>query len=836
MAVEPDKTGGQQGRRNRSAASSRRSPRRKRKPTASGPAAESPVDAESGKAPAKSSKKATRSTRRKTAKKTAAGRPKENVESAAEFASAAPPSDGGATAKVKDLVTVAKPVQTESTDGAPAAPAEAPTGRRKRRRAARGTRKKQARRHASSPKASTEDGADATPPTREVPEAPPDGKAAEPKAPPRRRRKRRTRRATPEEPAPEPAADAAAELPVSLVEGDGFGVGLFDAKELAEPAEAQRGRVVRAIPVEREPRAKPTVSEDRAGEPRVRDEAPAHDREDEARRADAAPKRKGRARAKRAAAKGQAPRAAPSKESPPAKVAEAGPSLTDLDMIINVSAGDECRIAVLESGRLEELFIERQSAESHVGSIYKGKVTNVEPSIQAVFVDFGLAKNGFLHISDVHPQYFPDRNATSEGVGKKIPRRDRPPIQKCFRRGQEVVVQVTKEGIGTKGPTLTTYLSIPGRFLVMMPGMTRLGVSRKIEDEDARRSMRELLGQLDLPEGMGFILRTAGLDRTKRELQRDLTYLSRLWKIVSQRIHKAHPPAEVYQESDLVIRTIRDVLTSDFKRIVVDHEPTAEKAREFLKIALPRSQDMVEVHDQPQPIFHHYGIEEEIERINARHVPLRSGGSIVIEPTEAMVAIDVNSGRFREVEDAEQSAFQINQEAAEEIARQLRLRDLGGLIVCDFIDMRLERHKRVVERCLRNALKKHKERVRLLRMSAFGLIEITRQRQRTSIRRSIYTECPHCRGSGIVKSAESMALEVMRVLQLVSHQKGVRKVAVTVSSVVAFLVQNQRRARLHELEVETGASITIRGEPQYALDQMTCECEDARGRSVMPSI
>ena len=221
-------------------------------------------------------------------------------------------------------------------------------------------------------------------------------------------------------------------------------------------------------------------------------------------------------------------------------------------MIINISHGDECRIAVLVQGRLEELYIERQSAESHVGSIYKGRVTNVEPSIQAAFIDFGLAKNGFLHISDVHPQYFPNQQDASENVGKKIPRRDRPLIQKCFNRGQEVIVQVIKEGVGTKGPTLTSYLSIPGRYLVMMPGMNRVGVSRKIEDQELRREMREALAELPLPEGMGFILRTAGLGQSKRELHRDLNYLNRLWKIISDRIRTQRAPTELYQESDLV--------------------------------------------------------------------------------------------------------------------------------------------------------------------------------------------------------------------------------------------------------------------------------------------
>ena len=851
MAIEPDSTtSARRARRKRPTKRGGRKITGAKKTSAAGEAKESPADREAGTAsvgtpgtplPGKGARKKKAARRRK--KKAASG--------AATTSPGAPADAGRPAAAVEDLVTVAAPIQ-----GLPAEPvaresAEAPAGGRKKG-ARPGSRRKPARR--SKAKAKTPDeppktgpvGAESAPPTKaaSVKASAAASGAVEPperEARPRRRRKRRSRQPERDAAKPEPTAVAEMATAVAPDDDDRFGVGLFEPEELATLAEPRRGEPDRTGPTEPPLAAAAAAAKDREDKPAVpaRPRGP-HRAEVTGPTAAPEPRRRrgGRGRAKAAPEAPKTDRAAATagKRGQPGKATPSGTDSTDLEMIINVSAGDECRIAVLAGGRLEELFIERQSAESHVGSIYKGKVTNVEPSIQAVFVDFGLAKNGFLHISDVHPQYFSDRKATSEDVGRKIPRRERPPIQKCFRRGQEVVVQVTKEGIGTKGPTLTTYLSIPGRFLVMMPGMSRLGVSRKIEDETARRSMRELLGQLELPGGMGFILRSAGLDRTKRELQRDLNYLSRLWKIISQRIGNARPPAEVYQESDLVIRTIRDVLTTDFKRIVVDHEPTADKAREFLKIALPRSQDMVELHDGPQPVFHHYGIEEEIERINARHVPLPSGGSIVIEPTEAMVAIDVNSGTFRAVHDAEESAFQINQQAAEEIARQLRLRDLGGLIVCDFIDMRLEKHKRAVERSLRNALKKHKERARLLRMSDFGLIEITRQRQRTSIHRSIYTECPHCRGSGMVKSVESMALEVMRVLQLVTHQKNVRKVSMTVSPEVASLVQNQRRAQLHELEVGTDTSIAVRGEPQYALDQLACECEDARGRSVAPSM
>lgn len=502
------------------------------------------------------------------------------------------------------------------------------------------------------------------------------------------------------------------------------------------------------------------------------------------------------------------------------------------EMIINVSAGDECRIAVLHEGRLEELFIERTSSQSHVGNIYKARITNVEPSIQAAFVDFGLAKNGFLHISDVQPQYFPDYDGEPEDVGRKIPRHHRPPIQKCFRRGQEVIVQITKEGVGTKGPTLTSYLSIPGRFLVMMPGMSRHGVSRKIEDEADRRKMRDLLNQLDLPQGVGFILRTAGVDRPKRDLQRDLYYLLRLWGTVVDRIKGASTPAELYRESDLVTRTIRDVYTNDFIRIVVDDKVAAEKARELLQIAMPRAKPVIDVYTEREPIFHRFGIEDEIERINMRHVPLPSGGSLVIDSTEALVAIDVNSGRFRSPENAEETAVKINVEAAQEIARQLRLRDLGGLIVCDFIDMRLDRNRRKVERALRDALKDHKERARTLRMSSFGLIEMTRQRQGPSLKRNIYFDCPHCRGAGLVKMPESVILDVMRTLQLAAHHRDVRKVTITVASNVAYQILNSRRPVLSRIEDETGKAIVIQGDEGYTSDQIECLCEDEQGQPV----
>lgn len=501
-------------------------------------------------------------------------------------------------------------------------------------------------------------------------------------------------------------------------------------------------------------------------------------------------------------------------------------------MLINVSGGDECRIAVIAQKRLEELFLERASSQSHVGNIYKGRVVNVEPGIQAAFVDFGLHKNGFLHISDVQPQYFPRYGGDLEEVGRKIPRRDRPTIQDCFRRGQEVIVQVIKEGVGTKGPTLTTYLSIPGRFLVMMPGMAGTGVSRKIEDDAERQSMRQLLDQLKLPPDIGFIMRTAGSGQSKRDLQRDLNYLLRLWRNVITRVKSEPAPAELYQESDLITRTIRDLYTPDFDRIIIDDAESAERAREFLQIAVPRSKVIVELYSDREPLFHRFNVEAEIERINLRAVPLPSGGSLVIDSTEAMVAIDVNSGRFRAAADAEELAYRTNMEAADEIARQLRLRDLGGLIVCDFIDMRFDRHKRAVERQLRDALKEHKERARILRMSAFGLIEMTRQRRGPAVNRSSYFECLHCKGTGLVKLPESVVLDVIRTIQLATNRDPVRTITVTVSPDVAYQILNRKRSLLGQIESDTGKEIMIRGEPGFTSDQVSYVLHDAQGHPI----
>jgi len=504
-------------------------------------------------------------------------------------------------------------------------------------------------------------------------------------------------------------------------------------------------------------------------------------------------------------------------------------------MLVNYTRDEECRIAIISDGKLEELFMERASAGSHVGNVYKGRVTNVEPSIQAAFIDFGAEKNGFLHISDVHPQYFSQRKNEDvrENVGQKTPRRDRPPIQHCLRRGQEVIVQMTKEGIGSKGPTLTTYVSIPGRYLVMMPGMSKLGISRKIEDEDVRKKIREVVSELQMPDNIGFIIRTAGIDRNKRELQRDLNYLKRLWKVVEQRMKTCKAPAELYQESDLVTRTIRDTFTTDIDKIIIDDQEVAAKAKDFLEIVMPRYQDRVEFYQDKVPLFHKYHIEEQLIQINSRRVDLPSGGFLVIDQTEALVAIDVNSGKFRQPENAEQTALEINLEAADEICRQLRLRDMGGVIVIDFIDMRMEKNKREVEKRVRDALKNDRAKTKVLKMSAFGLLELTRQRMRPSRERSIYADCPHCGGSGQIKTPESVSLDTMRMIQLALCQESVESLDVTVPLKVFEYLHNRRKRSLVYMEEDTGKKITLHVGKDLTPDTFVLKCFDGRNREVM---
>ncbi len=557
-------------------------------------------------------------------------------------------------------------------------------------------------------------------------------------------------------------------------------------------------------------------------------------------------------------------------------------------MLVNAVDTDECRIAILSQGILEEFYIERGSNDLHVGNIYKGRVTNVEPAIQAAFIDFGINKNGFLHISDLHPQYFPkhlqqhwhkttlnaasqpagaatdsslpppeslpdaptddllepagdseevpdllsvenDHIAPMEKVGRKTPRSSRPPIQQCLRRGQEVIVQVTKEGIGTKGPSLTSYVSVPGRYLVMMPGMSQLGVSRKVVDDQQRRQMKQVLQEINPPKNLGFIIRTAGADKSADELKADLLQLLARWRDISQRIEAQASPALLYEESDLLTRTMRDLDIEGIERVIVDNPTMLDRIGVFLSSVAASSHRSLELFSEATPLFSRYGVEHELERINSRHVEMASGGSLVFDSTEALVAVDVNSGRYREHRDAEMTAFKVNQEAVREICRQLKLRDLGGVIVIDFIDMREERHKRDIENLLRDELKKDRAKTKVLRMSQFCMVEMTRQRMKPSLKRSIYMDCPHCLGAGLIKNPESVSLDVLRRIAAAAMHSKVAALEVKVYTAVADYLLNKKRRELLDAEDRANRKVNIVADEQIAGDAVVITATDARG-------
>jgi len=487
-------------------------------------------------------------------------------------------------------------------------------------------------------------------------------------------------------------------------------------------------------------------------------------------------------------------------------------------MLINVIEEEEVRIALLEDGKLQDLYLERTGHEYIVGNIQKGIVVNLVPNLEAAFVEFGYKKHGFLHASDVLPRDNRRRGSTG--------------IRELLHGGQEILVQVTKEGIGDKGPSLTTYLSLPGRYLVLMPGLSRRGVSRRIEDDKERNRLRDLVKKLDVPKDMGVIARTAGEGRSKSDLEHDLDYLLRLWNAISQRAERSKAPALVYQESDPVTRVIRDVFTEDIRRIIVDSSEVYTKVKEFLRAVLPRHVRKVKLHDSGDPLFHHYGVEEELERMHSRTVKLDSGGSIVLEQTEALVAIDVNSGHYKGGGDAEEAAYQINMEAAPEIARQVRLRDLGGVVIIDFIDMTNGNRRKNVEKKLWNAMKRDRARMRMLKMSPFCIVEMTRQRQKQSLRQSTFVECPHCHGTGQIKGPETLALQALRQIKAGLDHNNLERVVVRAAPEAANYLNNEMRRRLQELQDESGKSIVVEADPTISAGEHKIVFLSAEGREI----
>jgi ribonuclease E len=504
-------------------------------------------------------------------------------------------------------------------------------------------------------------------------------------------------------------------------------------------------------------------------------------------------------------------------------------------MLINAAQTGECRVAIVEGESLVDFNVETTVREKSRGNIYTGIVMHVEPSFQAAFVDYGAKRHGFLSISEINPQ-------THE---KGWEPQEKPKIENVLSRGQKLLVQVVKEETSSKGAALTTFISLPGRYLVLMPGSESHGVSRKIDDEKQRERLLEVVKELHLPEGMGFIVRTAGQDKAKRDIFRDCSYLLRLWESIQAKMNELPVPSLLYEESHLMIQSIREYFTKDME-VLVDDKEVCRQVRDFFRQVMPQYQRRVKLYQEKKPLFAKFNLEEQIEAIYARQVPLKSGGTICIDPTEALVSIDVNSGRLGKSRSVEHTALNTNLEAAEEVSRQLRLRDLGGLIVIDFIDMKDKKHNMAVERCLRNALRKDKAKTDTSRISKFGLLEMSRQRLKTPLAEESYKLCPYCDGRGRVKSNESLALMVLRRILDRVTEDDVALVKGVFSRPLATHLLNDKRRDLADIEKEFHLHIWFTGQWEMAPDDYVLEFltrqqmgqleESELGREIQPTV
>ncbi|HEY8596561.1 MAG TPA: ribonuclease E/G [Devosiaceae bacterium] len=562
-------------------------------------------------------------------------------------------------------------------------------------------------------------------------------------------------------------------------------------------------------------------------------------------------------------------------------------------MLVDATHPEETRVVVTSGNRLDEFDFESATRRQLRGNIYLAKVTRVEPSLQAAFVEYGGNRHGFLAFSEIHPDYYQipvaDREAllhdeqaadraeadtpepdtitskaeepeaeddssedgghvedvrggdeSVENVGggdalEEVPERRRTParkykIQEVIKRRQVMLVQVVKEERGNKGAALTTYLSLAGRYSVLMPNTARGGgISRKITNATDRKRLKEIAGELEVPNGMGVILRTAGASRTKAEVKRDFEYLMRLWENVRTLTLQSTAPCLVYEEGSLIKRSIRDLYNKDIDEVLVSGDAAYREAKEFMRMIMPSHSKNVQPYKEPQPIFSRYSVEAQLDSMFSPQVTLPSGGYIVINPTEALVSIDVNSGRATKEHNIEDTALQTNLEAAEEVARQLRLRDLAGLIVIDFIDMEEKRSNRLVERKLKDCLKNDRARIQVGRISHFGLLEMSRQRIRFGVLEGSTHSCPTCHGTGLIRSVESVSLMVMRAIEDHVLRKPGASINVRVPTEVALYILNAKRNSLTEIETNYNLSITLTADPKLVGSHYAIERGEARG-------
>lgn len=480
-----------------------------------------------------------------------------------------------------------------------------------------------------------------------------------------------------------------------------------------------------------------------------------------------------------------------------------GEELTSMKRIlINATQPEELRVAMVDGQKLYDFDIETAGRKQIKSNIYKGKITRLEPSLEAAFIDFGGDRHGFLPLKDVVRGYYQTPSATSEDSNES--NEETPPIRRNIKEllkdEQELLVQVDKEERGNKGAALTTFISLAGRYLVLMPNNPRAGgVSRRIEGED-RSEAREALSALEIPTGMGLILRTAGVNKTPSELQWDLEYLLQLWRAIEASAQQSGAPELIYQESNIIIRAIRDYLREDISEILVDDQDIYEEAGDFMRQVMPQHLNKVKLYQDKVPLFTRYQIESQIETAFQREVKLPSGGAIVLDHTEALLSVDINSARATKGGDIEETALTTNLEAVDEIARQLRLRDLGGLVVIDFIDMLSHKNQREVESRIKEALKMDRARVQVGRISRFGLLEMSRQRVRSSLGESSQTVCPRCSGQGSIRSVESLSLSILRLVEEESMKEKTAKIIAQVPVSVATYLLNEKRSAILEIE------------------------------------
>lgn len=498
------------------------------------------------------------------------------------------------------------------------------------------------------------------------------------------------------------------------------------------------------------------------------------------------------------------------------------------EILVSVEFQDK-KVAIVEDGHLEEFYVERQSDKQLVGSIFKGKVSSIVPGIGAAFIDLGLEKNGFLYVTDVVGQGgFDAEEAVYVENGDRPqnsqPRKDKhepvPQIQDVLKKEQEVLVQVVKEPFGTKGARLTCQISLAGRFVVFMPHHAHIGISKRIDDRRERERIRQIIKGVPLPKDSGLIVRTAAWGCDAKVLERDIRFLIHQWRLIQRRSATRKPPCVVHEEYGLVLRMVRDVLTENFERIIINDREEFKRVDRFMRAAVPNLHPKLSLYQGDAPLFVAHGIGRETEKIFEPRASLKSGGHIVIEQTEALVAIDVNTGKFTGTKNLEETAFKTNCEAAREIAKQIRLRDLGGIIIIDFIDMELTDHRRSVLRILEDSLKRDRAKTSVLNLSQLGLVEMTRQRMRKSLESASTQHCPYCQGKGIVRSKETVSAEALqKLMQFLKPLKREHVELTACPDVIEVLSRDNSRI-VRGIEAQTGNRVSLVGDSQLHVEEI----------------